>query len=105
MANVVTTNGSFICANAGTASVSAASSILKVDGNDIVIASDVIGSTISGCTNPTVPCTTVMSYTAGASIILKKGSSFVLLSGATFVTNGTAPLLIATDTQTKFISS
>jgi hypothetical protein len=104
MPAVITTGGTFICANAGTVSPTAATATFKIDANDVLIATDIVGLTVSNCTNPTVPCTTVMSFTLGASTILKKGAVFVLLTGATFATNGTAPLLTALDTQTKLIS-
>lgn len=105
MATVVTTNGSFSCTENGTATVTTASNTFQVDGYDVVLASDIIGSTITGCTNSTKPCLTVLSYVSGASTILQKGGTFVILSGAVFLTDGAIPAFTATDSHTKLTSN
>lgn len=102
---VVTTNGTFQCTEGGSATVTAAVTTLQVGGNDVVVATDVVGSTITGCTNGVTPCTAVVSYVTGASTISQKGGVFVLLTGATFLTNGAVPAFTATDTQTKLTST
>jgi len=98
---VVTVNGTFACTEGGTATVTAATSVFQVGGVDVVVATDVVGSTITGCTNTTKICSTVASFVAGASTKLQKGGAYVLLTGATFLTDGALPAFVASDTQTK----
>lgn len=116
MAAVATTAATFLCPHSpGAATVTAATTIHKIDSVDIVVATDVVGSTISGCTwVPTgefpsrVACTSVVALVSGASTILQKGGAFVILTGATFSTNGNGgapPLLTVTETQTKYVST
>ena len=111
MPSVVTTNhnpttgtATFSCTENGTATPTAALSTLQVDGFDVLVATDVVGAIISVCTNSTTPCTAVASFITGASTKLKKGGVFVLLTGATFLTNGVVPAFTATDTQAKLTS-
>lgn len=113
MANIATTGATFVCIHGGTISgLTAATSIMKVSGVDVIIASDVAGATIGppGTACPWAggsPCTTVGAVQSGVSTKTKKGGTFVLLSGATFLTNGTPGpyLLTVTETQTKLTST
>lgn len=99
--NPTTGTATFSCTENGTATPTAVLSTLQVDGFDVLIATDVVGSAIIGCTNAITPCTLVTTFTSGASTKLKKGGVFVLLTGAVFVTNGAVPAFTAIDTQAK----
>lgn len=111
MASVATTAASYTCPHSGIVTVTAASSILTVSGIDVVLSTDVVGSTITSCTwtgGSNIPCTAVVSYISGNSIFLQKGGVFVLLDGATFATNGNGgspPILSVSESQTKLTAT
>lgn len=112
MAAVATVNATAICPHAGTVTLSAVTSTLTVGGADVIIVTDVIGATITGCTwapppPANAPCLLVGAYVSGLSTTLKKGGVFVLLTGAKFLTNGTpGPFqLTITETQIKLTAA
>lgn len=69
---------------------------LKVDGQPVLLLTDLIGAPIAGCTNNDpprgiLPCLTVVSVTAGQARKLTVGGVPVLLDSASGVTSSTPP--------------
>jgi hypothetical protein len=89
---VVTVGSTVQCAHGGTITLKSSQSKLTVDGNAALLATDIVGATISGCTvaasNSTAPCTTVASLIAGSATALGVGGTPVLLDSAKGLTNG-----------------
>ena len=99
MPKVLTTDARVTCSHQGTVQVSSAGqSVLKVGSASVLVDGDLVGKSVSGCTNlPTPgtpslsPCTSTTSMLAGASTKLKAGSKAVLLDSATGMTDSTPP--------------
>jgi hypothetical protein len=112
MPNVLTEGSTIQCAHGGTIKPSASQSVLKVDGQKVLVQSDLPGTTVSNCLNvnaPAKPCLTVVSVTAGVSTTLKAGGQPVLLEAALGLTDGVpvAPVQwsVASAGQTKLQAS
>jgi len=112
MVTVLTDGATFKCPHGGTVTVSGSTKITVNGNTTVVIASDVVGKTISGCTwapppQQNVPCTSVASMSSGAATETTAGGVAVVLSNAVFVTNG-APgpfTLTINEPQTKLTST
>lgn len=94
MAKVITAGSMLNCAHQGTVQLTASQTLLKVDGQPLLIQGDLDGAPISGCTIPlnpvtgTKPCTMITSMATGAGLKLKVGGKAVLLETAAGTTDG-----------------
>lgn len=99
MPKVLTQGSTLTCAHKGTIQLTAGQSVLKVDGQAVLVEGDLSGATISGCTTPnssppaplTKQCTKVIAMSVGAAVKLKAGGKAVLLETATGTTDGISP--------------
>ncbi len=112
MPNVLTVGSTVKCVHQGTVQLVASQSLLKVDGDAILVEGDLNGALISGCTpasQSSKPCTMVTGMTLGLALKLKVGGKAALLETAMGTTDGmpTAPVLwnVQTAGQTKLVAS
>jgi hypothetical protein len=96
MVDVLTTAATVMCAHGGRVALSSVQHTLSVDGKPVLLASDLVGASISNCAtllstaNSTAPCLHVLSVLAGSSTNLSVGGSPVLLESARGITDGVA---------------
>jgi hypothetical protein len=97
MPKVVTTASQIECAHGGTVKVTASQSKLKVGGNPVLVETDMLTATVSGCKTPVTPpppgptqkpCLKVLSMNAGAATKLAVDGIPVVLDTATGDTDG-----------------
>lgn len=95
MPKVLTQGSVLTCAHQGKIQVTASQSLLKIDGQAVLVQGDLEGKTISGCSTPATPtskpCTSVVSMTVGAATMIKVGGKAVLLETAMGMTDGVTP--------------
>jgi hypothetical protein len=96
MGKVLTTASTIKCSHQGTVSVSSAGqSDLQIDGNSALVVGDLVGVSISGCTNPSSSsskqCATTTSMIVGDASTLEAGGKPVLLDTATGLTDSIPP--------------
>ncbi len=114
MPKVLNKGSAITCLHQGTVQLTAGQTLLKVDGQAVLLQGDLEGATISGCTTPaspaSKPCTTVVSMSVGAATKLKVGGKAVLLDTAAGTTDGVTPVptnfwIVQSAKQTKLGSS
>jgi hypothetical protein len=97
MSDVLTTASQLECAHGGKLQVQASQSTLTVDGKAVLLESDILAATISGCKTPITPpppgptqkpCLKVTGLTAGRSKTLSVGGGTVVLASAQGTTDG-----------------
>jgi hypothetical protein len=94
MPNVITEASLIQCPHLGTVKATASQSVLAVDGNKVLVQSDLLSATVTCPAVPAPgvkPCTKVASVTAGAAAKLTAGGQPVLLETAQGLTDGTPP--------------
>ena len=95
MPKVLTKGGQVACAHQGTVQLSAGQSLLKVDGQAVLVEGDLDGKSISGCTTPTSqtsqPCKTITAVIGGTATTLKADGKAVLLETVQGTTDGVPP--------------
>jgi hypothetical protein len=112
MAFVLTTASRLICPHSGTLVLTTAGRLLTVDGQPVIVESDLRAATFTpgSCTNvggSLTPCTNINSITAGLSSTLSAGGEPVALDTVQGLTNSTppAPFQVVTAGQTKLEAS
>ena len=112
MAFVLTTASQLICPHSGTLVLTAARRLLTVDGQPVIVESDLRAATFTpgSCKNVggnLTPCTNISSVTAGLSSMLSVGGEAVTLDTVQGLTNSTppAPFQVVTAGQTKLEAS
>jgi hypothetical protein len=95
MSKVITSAARITCAHQGTVSPVPSQRKLKIQSSPVLLAADLVGAPIAGCTNlPTttspqnVPCTETIGATAGTSTKVTVDGTPVLLDSAQGSTNG-----------------
>jgi hypothetical protein len=95
MPKVLTAKSTLTCLHQGTVQLMASQSVLKVDGQAVLVQGDLEGKLISGCKTPvsqtTKPCMTVVAMSVGTAMALKAGNKPVLLETAMGTTDGLTP--------------
>lgn len=115
MPKVITKSSTVKCAHQGTITFTASQQKLKVDGQAVLVTTDVVTGTVSNCqtvpSSPPAPlqvkCTKVLSLSVGAAAKLTVGGTPVLLETAAGLTNGVTPVpsnfwSVQSAGQTKF---
>jgi hypothetical protein len=91
MSSVMTVGSDVECPDHGVATI-ASSARLSVAGKSVVLKSDLLAATISGCTQPTsqssAACLTVTTLTSGEAAKLTVGGQAVLLDSLAAVSSG-----------------
>lgn len=87
---VLTTASRLTCLHKGLVMLTSGQHLLTVDGNPVILRTDLIGATVAGCTNPSpgTPCSKVTSILAGASPSLSVGGAAVMTEAAFGLTDG-----------------
>jgi hypothetical protein len=94
MPMVITESSVIKCAHQGTVQFTASQQVLQVDGQSVLLVSDVSTGVVSGCTtqpNPQTgakPCLKVVGLSAGAATMLTVNTTPVLLETANGTTDG-----------------
>jgi hypothetical protein len=94
---VLTTASRVVCAHGGSVALSSRQQKLTVDHHPVLLTTDLLGASISRCTNvgPNLtPCSVVTSVTSGASACLSVDGVPVLTESAVGLTNAVPPLPI-----------
>lgn len=97
MTAILTTGSSLTCAHGGRISLSSHQSKLSVAGHPVLVQTDLVGASISGCPTPvassptTKPCLTVVAVLAGPTPKLTVDGTPVLLANARGLTDGVDP--------------
>ncbi|MFD0278934.1 hypothetical protein ACFVHB_34195 [Kitasatospora sp. NPDC127111] len=96
MPSALTTASVLQCIHGGRLTVPAAGTALTVDGQPVLVQSDLAAATIAGCANTNAsagqtPCLKVTSVIAGLSTVLTVRGQPVLLDTARGLTNATPP--------------
>jgi hypothetical protein len=94
MGKVLTSSATITCSHGGTVKPVPSQQKLTVDGTPVLVDGDLVGATVSGCTNVPppqgrVPCSATTSMSAGAATKLTVGGKGVLLDSASGQTNST----------------
>ena len=109
MPNVITEASIIQCVHKGTVTASASQNVLTVDGEKVLVQSDLLSATIACPVAPAPgvkPCTKVVSVTAGVATKLKANGQPVMLETALGLTDGVPPLWqVASAGQTKLQTS
>lgn len=107
MPAVLTIASKLTCAHQGLVQIPPVEHALTVDGQSVLLQSDLLNAMIVGCTNvspSTVPCTSIMSVVSGAATKLTVDGQPALLETAQGLTNGLpapAPWQVQSAGQTK----
>jgi len=92
MPEVLTTASDLRCSHGGSLVITASQDKFTVDGQSVLLLSDIAGATISKCpikqTNSTKPCQKVATVAAGLSTRLQVGTESVMLATAQGLTDG-----------------
>jgi hypothetical protein len=92
---LITEASHLVCAHPpGTVHNQPSQSLVRIDGERILVEPDPEGRTISGCPNaaiPSIPCTLTLAVSAGYSTLLTIDGRRVGLDTVTGFTNGTPP--------------
>jgi hypothetical protein len=96
MGKVLTTGATVKCSHQGTVDVSSAGqSVMEVGDKPVLVMGDLVGKTISGCSQPqsqsTSPCKTTTSMLVGAATTMDAGGKAVLLDTAQGLTDSIPP--------------
>lgn len=98
MTSAITSGAVIRCSHQGTVSPVATQQKLKVDGQPVLLRTDLVGAPVSACTNqPTPanpsfkPCTSTVSVLSGAGTTLSVGGTAVLLDNAQGATDSVPP--------------
>jgi len=101
MPNVLTEGSIIMCRHGGTVRPIASQNLLKVNGQRVLVQSDLMGAPITNCPipvnpiGPTKPCTATLGTTLGISTNLKVGSQLVLLETAQGPTDGMPAMAVS----------
>lgn len=111
MPAVLTTGSNLTCAHGGRVSLRSRQSKLEVAGHPVLLQTDLVGASITGCPTPvassptTKPCQTVVSVLAGPTPKLTVNGTPALLANARGLTDGLDPApgtwSVQTAAQTK----
>jgi hypothetical protein len=94
MPSVLTTSSTVQCSHQAKVALQSSQTKLKAGGSPVLLQTDMIGASISGCPNsgPSLtPCSSTVSVTAGMATNLSVDSTPVLLESATGLTNSVPP--------------
>jgi hypothetical protein len=100
MSSVLTEGSAIKCGHQGTVQPAASQQKLKVGGKAVLVLGDLVGSSVSSCSTPTVvpppppptqPCRKTAAMSSGTSTKLKVDGKAVLLDTASGMTNGLDP--------------
>lgn len=110
MPEILTTGSQVTCEHKGTVFLKSSQTKLKIDGQPVLLESDLAGSAITGCQNvsaTTKACTTVSLVTAGKASGLTVNGTPVLTADASGPTDGTPPAKwsVSSAGQTKLVAS
>jgi hypothetical protein len=87
MARVLTTDATLVCIHRGTLSVVPSQSALTVAGAQVLLLTDLLQATVTGCQAPQVKCVAVTGVAVGSSLLLTVSGTAVVLDTATGTTN------------------
>lgn len=87
---VLTTASRLTCLHQGLVLLTSGQHLLTVDGNPVILRTDLLGATVAGCTNPSpgTPCLKVTSILTGATASLSVGGVAVMTEAAFGLTDG-----------------
>jgi hypothetical protein len=93
----------FTCPHGLPMTVSASQQLLTVDGQSVVVQSDLLGATFTCASSSNTPCTAVVSIDGGLSTTLTVGGEPVVLATVTGTTTGApaTPVQITSVNQSK----